>query len=297
MSTVSVALPYYNRQDTLAAAAHSVLDQTHRNLVLIMVNDGSTDGSRDVAHSIRDPRVVHVDADLNLGQPAARNLGLSAASSQLVAFMDSDDKWLPTKLERQLAQLRKWHDADLNVSVVGCGWQYMGSASSKEFSPGPFGFRDMLQGIAGTGTPMLLIDRSRAASDVTFDVRLPALVERDYILSCLRNGSLVGVVPDVLAVVTRGRKDHVANPERVARAWEFYLAKYREELAEDPDLRSWYFFRASREYLVAGDRRNALRLAKAALTRKPLARGLHLLLGGVAGSKGLAVAQRLRIAA
>lgn len=290
---VTVILPYFNREDSLAAAVHSVLRQTHRDIVLVLVNDGSTDESREIARAIEDRRVMHVDADANLGQPGARNLGLSIARTNLIAFMDSDDEWLPTKLERQLQELRHWHDAGVNVSVLGCGWRYKGSADQKAFKSGPFDFQDMMWGVAGTGTPLLLVDRSRAAQDVIFDNAAPALIERHYILGCLRNESRLAVVPEVLAVVTRGRSDHVANPRRAARAWEFYLDKYSAEMVADPDLMAWYRFRASREFLIAGDRGNALRHARAALRRKPLVRGFHLLLGSLAGAKGFAIAQRL----
>lgn len=297
MNSVAVVLPYYNRQDSLSKAAQSVLNQTHEDLTLILVNDGSTDESREVAREVRDPRVQHVDADRNMGPTAARNLGLKATKSRLVAFMDSDDEWLPMKLERQLDALQQWHDKGLNVSIVGCGWRNVGSAKQKEFDPGPFNFQDMLSGIAGTGTPMLLIDRGVASPDVKFDVRFPALVERDYILSCLRNGSLVGIVPEVLAVVTRGRNDHVAHPKRAARAWELYLEKYHAELEQENELHSWYSFRASREYLVARDHRSACRHVMPALKHKPVRRGIHLVLGAVAGAKGFAVAQRLKLQA
>lgn len=290
---VTVILPYFNREDVLAAAVHSVLRQTHRDLVLVLVNDGSTDDSREVARAIEDPRVIHVDAEVNLGQPGARNVGLAVATTNLIAFMDSDDEWLPAKLERQLQELRHWHDMEVNVSVIGCGWHYKGSASQKQFESGPFDFNDMMWGVSGTGTPMLLVDRSRAAENVIFDTAAPALIERHYILACLRNGSRLAVVPEVLAVVTRGRSDHVANPRRAARAWEFYLDKYSAELIADPDLMAWYRFRTSREYLIAGERANAFRHAPAALKRKPLVRGFHLLLGSLAGAKGFAAAQML----
>lgn len=292
--TVSVILPYFNRQETLRRAAESVLGQTHRDLMLYLVNDGSTDGSREVARSLVDERIVHVDASVNEGVCAARNLGLRAATTDLVAFQDSDDEWLPEKLHRQVQQLRALQSAGQPVSVLGCGWRYAGNKrSGKEFTPGPFTRLDLLRGVAGTGTPMLLIDRGTAAPEASFDVKLPSLEERDYVLSCLENGSLVGIIPEELVVVTRGRSDHVANPRGAATAWERYLDKYETDLAGHPDLHSWYHFRAAREYLVAGQRWSVRAHFRDAIKLHGLRRSIHLALGWLAGVKGFAIAQKI----
>lgn len=291
-ATVSVVLPYYNRADSLREAALSVLGQTHRDLVLLMVDDGSTDGSRDVAASLDDERVRHIDLPRNVGVCAARNAGLASATTDLVAFMDSDDVWLPHKLERQVATLRARQSAGEELGVLGCGWHFHGHGASRTFAPGPFTRRDLLRPVSGTGTPMLLVDRSVAAPAARFDASFPALVERDFILSCLSNGALLGVLPEVLVTVNRGRDDHVANPQASPRAWELYITKYAADLAEDPELDSWYHFRAGREYLVARRPRGAARHVSPALRRHGGRRAVHLLLGSVAGVKGLAVAQK-----
>lgn len=292
--TVSVILPYFNRQETLRRAAESVLGQTHRDLVLYLVNDGSRDESRKVAHSLVDERIVHVDAAANGGVGAARNLGLQAATTALVAFQDSDDEWLPNKLQHQVQHLRTLQSTGHRVSVVGCAWRYAGNTSaSKAFPPGPFARLDMLRGVAGTGTPMLLIDRLATAADARFDVTLPSLEERDYVLSCLANGSLVGILPEELVVVTRGRSDHVANPQGAAKAWERYLDKYEADLSGHPDLRSWYHFRAAREFLVAGQRGSARTHFPEAMKSDGSRRAMHLALGWLAGVKGLALAQKV----
>ena len=293
-NTVSVILPYFNREDTLACAVRSVLDQTHRELLLYLVNDGSTDRSREVAHSFIDDRILHVDAEVNGGACAARNLGLRTATTDLIAFQDSDDEWLPEKLERQVRQLRALQDAGQRVSVLGCGWCYAGRrAGERLFAAGPFSRLDMLRGVAGTSTQMLLVDRAMAVADASFDSTFPSLEERDFVLSCLENGSLVAILPDVLAVVTRGRGDHLANPQKASLAWERYLTKYEEEFSEDDDLRSFYHFRAAREFLVAG-RRSAVRVhIVEALRFRRGRRFIHLALGWVAGVKGLAVAQKV----
>lgn len=292
---VSVILPYFNRSDTLLTAAHSVLKQTYQNIILYMINDGSTDDSADIARNLQDKRIRHLDLDRNSGAAVARNRALSSVDSDLVAFMDSDDIWEPEKLYEQVHLLRDAQASGFEVSVVGCGWRYQGSdAPPRTFARGPFSYADVLRGRAsGIGTPMLLVDRAAAHPDAYFDGQLPALEDRDYVMACLSNGSLLLVSQEILAVVTRHRHDHMANAYNAALAYEYLMAKYRADLHNEPDLLSWYSFRASREHIRTGRRRSAVRHLSSALRVQPTRRFFHFSLGFLAKSKGLAVAQKV----
>ena len=101
--TVTVIIPTYNRAALLERAIGSVLGQTWRDFELIVVDDGSTDGTAllSVLHS--DTRLRFLRNGKNRGVSHARNTGAQAASAPWIAFLDSDDEWLPTKLEKQLA--------------------------------------------------------------------------------------------------------------------------------------------------------------------------------------------------
>lgn len=119
---VSVIIPVYNREDLLPRALDSVAEQTYRPIELIVVDDGSTDGSgeeaRRWADTRRDPsfdvRVIHQE---NSGAPAARNRGLAEAEGRLVQYLDSDDQLLPKKTEKQVAALQS-SDADYAFAVT-----------------------------------------------------------------------------------------------------------------------------------------------------------------------------------
>jgi glycosyltransferase involved in cell wall biosynthesis len=103
---VSVIIPTFNRARFLADAIGSVLDQTHRDVELIVVDDGSTDDTPAVLGRVVDTR-LRVVRIAHSGRPArARNVGIAHASGRFLAFLDSDDVWRTTKLERQLAALR-----------------------------------------------------------------------------------------------------------------------------------------------------------------------------------------------
>lgn len=292
---VSVILPYHNRRDSLRRAAQSVLGQTHANLILYLIDDGSTDGSFEAVSDLEDTRIVHVRLSENCGVSGARNSGLERVQTRLVAFMDSDDEWLRSKLERQMAALRDLDGKD--ISVVGCGWRQEGKPSpTKSFDSGPFTRSDVFRDrVAGIGTPMLLIDTAVAAATPRFDNEMPALEDKDYVLTCTSNGSRVAVVPEVLAVVTRRRPDHAARPGHATSAWERYIVKYAPELKADAELSSWYHYRACREHLVARDLSSSASHMFPALRRDPVRRGIQLALGAVGGSRGMAVARKLGV--
>jgi glycosyltransferase involved in cell wall biosynthesis len=103
---VSIVIPTYNRCDHVLAAARSVLAQTYASWELFIVDDGSEDGTADAVQTLRDPRVRYVRQS-HRGVSAARNAGIRLAERPWLAFLDSDDRWLPTKLERQLNELER----------------------------------------------------------------------------------------------------------------------------------------------------------------------------------------------
>jgi glycosyltransferase involved in cell wall biosynthesis len=100
--TVSVILPTYQRAWCLARSLASVLGQTYADFELIVVDDGSTDGTAGVVAGFADPRVRYVRLESNRGAGAARNAGARRANGRFLAFQDSDDEWMPAKLERHL---------------------------------------------------------------------------------------------------------------------------------------------------------------------------------------------------
>ena len=116
-SLVSVVIPTYNRMHCVGAAIDSALAQTHAEIEVIVVDDGSTDGTEDFMHTryaeaIRGKR-LHYIRQKNAGVAAARNHALRLSRGAFVAFLDSDDSWEPWKIEVQLDVLRHFPDAGL----------------------------------------------------------------------------------------------------------------------------------------------------------------------------------------
>ncbi len=103
---VSVIIPTYNSAKFISSAVNSVLLQTYQAFEILIIDDGSTDNTKQVVEGFEDDRIKYFYRE-NAGPSAARNLGLKNAKGDFVAFLDADDLWLPQKLEYQLDVFRE----------------------------------------------------------------------------------------------------------------------------------------------------------------------------------------------
>lgn len=123
--TVSVVIPTYNRRDLVERALQSVYGQTYRDFEIVVVDDGSTDETRAVLAG--EARVRYL-FQKNRGPASARNLGIRQAQGELIAFLDSDDVWLPDFLSAQVAVLSRYPE----VALV-CARSIVGKKEAKDF--------------------------------------------------------------------------------------------------------------------------------------------------------------------
>lgn len=162
---VSVIIIAYNGEAFLAQAIDSVLAQTFQDFDLLVVDDGSTDRTRQIADAYRMARrrvrvLAHPDGG-NHGMSATRNLGLSQARGEFIAFLDADDVWVPEKLEQQVAILRAQPDVGLvygraRIWRSWCGdgddfYYDLGVAPDQAHAP-PTLFRKQLRNVDQTPT-------------------------------------------------------------------------------------------------------------------------------------------------
>lgn len=125
MPQVSLIIPAYNGERYISAALESILNQTYRDFEIIVVNDGSTDGTVDVLECYRSQ--IHWINQTNQGVAAARNQGLSVAQGEWVAFLDQDDVLLPDKLAVQI----NCFEQSPELSIVHSGWRLVDAAGKR----------------------------------------------------------------------------------------------------------------------------------------------------------------------
>jgi teichuronic acid biosynthesis glycosyltransferase TuaG len=160
---VSVIMPAHNAERFVAQAVTSVLQQSHMNLQLIIVNDGSTDGTRQVLDAVNDPRVQVIHQE-NEGVSHARNQGLARSAGELICFLDADDRMPPGSLSHRLAVFE--HDPGLSFvdgSVVYCDADL--SQTDRRYAPN----------FSGDPFPLLLAFDRRCFFGNTWMIRREAL--------------------------------------------------------------------------------------------------------------------------
>ncbi|MBD2454316.1 glycosyltransferase family 2 protein [Nostoc sp. FACHB-87] len=181
---VSVIVPTFNRANFLSRAISSILQQTFSNFELIIVDDGSTDNTAEVVKEFTDPRIKFLPLGKNYGGSYARNQGIKAASTEFIAFLDSDDEWLPEKLELQVKRLQE-SDDPLATVVYCLGYECVEGQQkipSLHLYEGDV-FDDLLRGWLPPTTSLFMVKRSALLEVNGFDESLPSFQDYDLWLS------------------------------------------------------------------------------------------------------------------
>jgi glycosyltransferase involved in cell wall biosynthesis len=212
-SRVVVVIPTFNRAALLREAVESVLGQTYRDLELVVVDDGSNDGTRSYLRSLGDPRVKIVEQD-HCGNPGKlRNLGVGASHGEWIAFLDSDDLWYPTKLERQLHLLAEhpeyqWSFTDF-VRIDDRGDDFPGLR--KPGLRSGWILNGLLDGSVGIALPTVVIRRGFFETSGAFDESFATCEDDDLWIRLASRGMALAVNEPLAAI-----RSHPGN----ARAWQ-----------------------------------------------------------------------------
>lgn len=220
---VSVVIPAYNREATIARAIDSVLCQSLGDLELIVVDDASTDRTCEVVAGISDPRVRLLRHDTNRRAAAARNTGIRAARGRYVAFLDSDDEWLPDKLAVQVADLEQ-APPDVRASCTGYDIVRWGEVFPK--LPAFVSFRQILMGCDLAPTA-LMVRRDAFRTVGLLDESFGRYEDWDWVLRYTLHYRM-GVAPQSLARLHRGGAPPARPLERDAH---HILEKYAARMA------------------------------------------------------------------
>ncbi len=198
MELISVIIPTYNRCDKLKKAMESVLAQTYDNIELLIIDDGSTDHTQEMVEGIADERVRYIRLPQNMGAAAARNEGVRQVRGELIAFHDSDDLWVPEKLEKQMNYWKEHPE----FSMIYCA--YLFHIDNHEFRTPDMNRGDLEGDILqylllknSVGTPTMLM-RKRCFEEVGgFNTSLHCLEDWEFVIR-FAESYYIGYVDEVL---------------------------------------------------------------------------------------------------
>jgi glycosyltransferase involved in cell wall biosynthesis len=202
---VSVVIPTRDRAPQLGEALHTVLRQRDVELEVIVVDDGSRQGSVTAIEQVRDPRVRVLSRSPPTGVSRARNDGVASARARWIAFLDDDDLWAPDKLARQLSALEARGGTFAYTGVVVVDAQRRPTAVSS--APSEAGLRRSLLRTNAVGSPSsVVIDRGTFERAGGFDPSFSALADWDLWLRLATDG-----VPVACAEVLTAYTEHPGN--------------------------------------------------------------------------------------
>ena len=217
---VSIIIPAYNAAEYISATIGSIKEQTYDNWELIIVENGSTDSTRDVLRQIDDKRIIVSLNDENLGAARSRNIGIDMASGRFIAFIDADDIWKSDKLEKQVAYMLK---EDIAFSFTGYefGDDKAEPTGKIVCVPKTLSYNEALKNTT-IFTSTVMFDMNKLKKE---DIQMPCVKSEDTATwwRILRSGYTAYGINDNLCIYRRPAKSLSSNKlEAVRRIWNLY---------------------------------------------------------------------------
>ena len=234
---VSIIMPVFNDERNLFSSISSVLSQTYTNWELLVIDDSSTDCSSQIIadYCSRDARIKLFSTNKPSGSPTLpRNIGLEHSKGRFIAFLDSDDRWMPTKLETQIALFAEKPDALIVFSNYKMMDEQGGLYEHPVVAPHSTDYHHLLKGnVIGCLTAMY--DTQKVGS-----IRFPRCGHEDYalLLSVLRKGGKA-YNTDTIEAVYRLTGSSVSSNKFRAMGWQWNIYTRIEHFGV---LRSLYYF-------------------------------------------------------
>lgn len=233
MPQISVVIPVFNGADTIYSCVRSVIMQSFQDIEVIIVDDCSTDNTSDIVEQIDDPRIRLIKHEVNKGACAARNTGVQASQSDWIAFQDSDDEWLVSKLDKLWAAIQaQGHDLiGAYSSMVVIDKRALSDKrrlKTRHVPPYKYSLRELTDGLASlslytnvVSTQTLVVRKSAIIEIGLFDEHLRSLQDWDLVLRLSHKGR-IAYIDEPLVVqyikesgITRNSSFYIDSRERI----------------------------------------------------------------------------------
>lgn len=236
---ISIVTPLYNAAPYILDTLRMVQQQTYTIWEWILVDDASTDDSvqlvQDYLEQTPDNRIRLICKKQNEGAAAARNIGIDAATGEIIAFLDADDIWLPQKLEKELAFME-----EQDAAFVFCSYEFGDEQANGTgrivHAPATLTYRQALSRTV-IFTTTVMFDMRKLKKE---DIYMPLIKSEDTATwwKVLRTGCIAHGMDEVLAIYRRPKKSLSSNKwEAIKRIW--YLYRVQEKLGVLQS--AWYF--------------------------------------------------------
>lgn len=280
---ISVVIPTYNRANFIDRAIKSVLRQTYQNLELIIVDDASIDNTVKVVKKNSDKRIKYIRHEKNKGAPAARNTGINLASGEYIAFLDSDDKWMLDKLNKQIQKFEKISN-DYGVVYGGYAYVLEGDENNSSINHPRFKgdiFSNLLKHCY-VGSPTPLVKKECFHKVGGFDEKLPSCQDWDMWLRISRYYKF-DYIPDIVANVYLHGNQISSNIKSKIEARELLIKKNYSDFIKNPKIFSSHLRRLGSLYSYYGNTYTGRKYFINSIRKNPLQINsyLHLLLSSI----------------
>lgn len=239
---VTAVISTFNRANLVGRAIESVINQTYRNMEIIVVDDHSTDNTEEVVRGFGESRVHYIRHEKNKGGSAARNTGIKTATGEYIAFLDDDDEWVENKIERQLQYVQDFGAVVCRAFIPSRNRM---TQLYKKVTVNP---RDLRKGfIFGCGTSILLA-RADILKVTLFDENLASSQDWD-ILVRLAGKCKIAYINEPLVRFNVGSHARISNKSKhmsIAQLEEQLRAVYKHEEFLGP---YWFKYQLARRLL------------------------------------------------
>ncbi len=210
---VSVIIPFYNREKELLKAVNTVLNQTHKNIEIILINDGSSKNLKEIDKLIEQYRnIKYIKLEKNYGAAYARNKGIEEATGEYIAFLDSDDEFIEDKIEKQLFEM---YLKDYNFSHTSYK-RRQNNGQECIIESGILNGKAIPRIIASCGiaTPTIMIKTSYLRqNNIRYNTNLTIGEDVCFYLEALRNTEILGI-NEALTIVNTNENSAAYNAEK-----------------------------------------------------------------------------------
>lgn len=271
-NNISVIIPTYNRARTIKKSIESVLNQSIRVKEVIVSDDGSSDDTEQIVATIDDKRIIFLKAETNNGACHARNKGIETASSEYIAFQDSDDIWLPNKLERNV-EIIVQNKVDVVVSnhniISENGQRFFSERKSALLSLDELLYRNYC-------STQTMFGKKEVFQATCFDINLPRFQDWDISIRIAKKYKLYYDSTPLVNLyvgddsITKSSKKGIVALERI-------VEKYKEDFENNLDAYSHQLIILSTLYKEQKDRKNAVKAAIGSIKIKPSIKGFGCL--------------------